>query len=178
MNASTYPRLDGAGRVIHGIGAILLVTLVTAGAAACSGGDSQTVDLTMDARIEGDSIVAEGTTDLPDGAVIVYEVTHEDFGTKDDLEDPVWSLFADGSAPVDGGRYSLSAPVADWPAGDVTVWVAFQAVLGDEVDPASGQPASVMERYGEMGANLTGPNVTESAGNKRVEIEATVSLPD
>lgn len=177
MASATHPRLGGPGRVNHGIGAILLGTLVTAGAAGCGGGDSQTVDLTMDARIEGASIVAEGTTDLPDGAVIVYEVTHEDFGTKDDLEDPVWSLFADGSVPVDGGRYSLSVPVADWPAGDVTVWVAFQAVLSDDVDPGDGQPAAVMERYGEMGARLTGPNVTESAGNKRVEIEATVSLP-
>ena len=130
--------------------------------------DSQAVALTMEARVEDRSIVVEGTTDLPDGALIAYEVTHDDFATSDATMD----LFADGTVPVDGGSYSVTTPVPDWPPGDVTVWVAFQTLL------ASDQPADVVERYGVMGEHLSGSNITESGGLKRVELERTISLTD
>lgn len=150
------------------IGLALAALLVAAG---CGGGDDgQTVDLTMDSRVEGGSIVVDGTTDLPDGALVDYEITHEAFGTIDDLDDPTWDLFADGSVPVTAGTYTITTPVPDWPPGDVTVWVAFQVTL------ASDQPAGVVERYGEMGKKLGGSNVTESAGLRRVELEQTVRL--
>ena len=82
---------------------------------ACGGSGGQTVDLSMDARVDDGTIVVDGTTDLPDGALIAYEVTHQDFGTSDNMDDPVWGLFADGTTPVADGAYSVVIPVADWP---------------------------------------------------------------
>ena len=158
-----------------GTGAALAV--VAALALMACGDSRQTVELSMAPRVEDQGILVEGTTDLPDGARIAYEVTHEAFGTSDDLEDATWDLFADGSVAVRGGRYSATVPVAGWPAGAVTVWVAFQPDFSEAVDAENGQPAGVIDRYGEMGANLTGSNVSESAGLKRVELERTVTLP-
>ncbi len=151
-----------------------VVALVLIG---CGGDAGQTVELAMASKVVGSTIVVEGTTDLPDGARIVYEVTHESFGTSDDFQDVTWGLFADGSVPVEDGGYAFTVPVAGWPAGDVTVWTAFQPDIGEDVDPEHGQPAVVMERYGEMGKHLTGSNVSESSGLKRVELERTVTLP-
>jgi hypothetical protein len=163
-------RIWAPAPIVAAVGALALV--------AC-GASGQSVALSVAPRAVEQAIVIEGTTDLPDGALIAYEVTHDAFGTSDDLQDSTWDLFADGSVPVQGGRYSVNVPVAGWPSGRVTVWVAFQTVLGATIDgqPADGQPADVIERYGNMGENLTGSNVSESGDSKRVELEQTIQLP-
>lgn len=134
---------------------------------ACGGSSGETVDLSLSPRVEGHAIVVEGETDLPDGAMILYEVEHGAYATTEDTMD----LFVPGLVPVSDGRYSVTVPAETWPAGRVTVWVAFQA------HRAGDQPPGVEDRYGLKGKHLTGSNVSEVGALRRVAIERAVTLP-
>jgi hypothetical protein len=97
----------------------------------------------------GSTISVNGTATVPDGAYVAYEVVPARGGTA----------MREGAARVKDGKYSFTANVGSFPSGPVEVWVAFVTVLGGPTYDAK-QPASVLELYGNMGQNITGPNVT------------------
>lgn len=97
----------------------------------------------------GSTISVSGTATVPDGAYVAYEVVPTRGGTA----------MREGAARIKDGKYSFTANAGSFPSGPVEVWVAFVTVLGGPTYDAK-QPVSVLEFYGSMGENITGPNVT------------------
>ena len=134
-----------------------------------------TVALSLNTDLRQRSLVLSGETDLPTGTLIAYEVQHEGFISQPVTEKP--QLFEDGELPVVDGRYKGSVSLAGWRPGRVTVWVAFQTILGTSVK----QPDEVIAKFGKMGENLTGANVTTAGGSaasiKRVQVTREIVIP-
>lgn len=152
----------GAGLGMVAAGAALAMTV------GCAG-EPTTVALEMNARLEGNSLLIDGTTDLPDGALLVYEVRHERYGH--DPETPLDMIFTEGSLAVAGGNFAATVDLALFDPGELQVWVAFQIKL-----PRNGeQPSDIRARFGDRGERLSGPNVTElETGGKHVAAIQTV----
>lgn len=100
----------------------------------------------------GSTISVSGTTSVPDGAFIAYEVVPARDGFP----------IREGAARVQGERFTFNANIAGFPSGPVEVWVAFVTILGGPTYDAT-QPSGVLDLYGGMGQNITGPNVTPGA---------------
>jgi hypothetical protein len=112
------------------------------------------VDFSLIPSLSGRKLFIEGATDLPDGARIAYEVEHEDWKKVDPrIRSAVALTFANGSIPVEHGRYSKMVDLSGWRAGSVSVWAAFEPVIRE-------QPDTVRQKYGKQGEFLIGPNVT------------------
>ncbi|MEK4303567.1 hypothetical protein [Oceanobacillus sp. FSL K6-0251] len=122
---------------------------------------STKVELESNAEIDGNSIVIEGETNLPDDTLIAYEVTHEE-----DFE-----YFVDGEMKVSDGIYTEEIDVNDWPEGELRVWTSFQTILGTSVE----QPEEIIEVFGESGENIEGDNVTEGEIINSVESIQTLN---
>lgn len=122
----------------------------------------ETVALEVDHRSRWRELRVEGTTDLPDGAIVSYQVTHAVAETLPPSEWPALNLFADGTAVVHESRYWTRLNTTDWPVGAVRVQVQF---------PVAPQPTAVRGRYGEFGEHLTGDNVTILGASKVVTAE-------
>lgn len=135
--------------------------LATAASTLAATPDSgQIVELILTPRIQGNLLIIEGQTNLPDRALLMYEAT----------EIAANPMIANGTMPVLAGRYLREVDLNGWHTGTIAVWVAFQTVLqGSET-----QPEEVIQRFGEMGEFLYGENVTEDGGMKRVEVIQTV----
>ena len=125
-----------------------------------TGGEA--VALAVDHRSRWRDLRIEGTTDLPDGAVVSYRVTHALGEELPPSEWPAQNLIADGTAVVQENQYWARLNTTYWPAGDVRVQVRF---------PVAPQPAAVSSRYGEFGEQLTGDNVTILGASKVVTAE-------
>lgn len=108
---------------------------------------STNVEMKSDAKINGNSIVIEGKTNLPNDTLIAYEVTHEE-----DFE-----YFTDGVMKVEDGTYAEEVDINEWPNGEIKVWTSFQTILGTSTE----QPKEIIEVFGEAGENIKGDNVTE-----------------
>jgi len=106
----------------------------------------------------------EGETDLPDGAVVTYHVTHALARAASTEDWPARNLIEAGRATVQGGRYQARVNTLNWPPGEVEAMVQF---------PLPPQPPDVSARYGEFGEQLTGDNVSRMAGVKAVEVTHT-----
>ena len=117
---------------------------------------AQFVELSLNPRIQGNLLIIEGRTDLPNRALLMYEVSQVSTNPK----------VANGTMPVQESRYLRQVDLTGWHAGTIEVWVGFQMLLGSNEN----QPEEVMERFGEMGEHLYGDNVTENGGFKRVEV--------
>lgn len=118
------------------------------------------VELTLEPRLQGQSVVVSGTTNLKEGAYIGYEVEHETY-----LGDMKNSWFKDGNIVVRNGRYSGTVSIAGWPRGEIKVWVTFMSFLKE-------QPEWAKTLYGEGGKDVDGPTVKLAGqGIKRAEIE-------
>ena len=102
------------------------------------------------------------TTDLPDGAVVTYQMTHAAAGELPRGEWPARNLIADGTAVVQGGVYWARLNTTYWPPGRVDVRVQF---------PVAPQPDAVQRRYGPFGEHLTGDNVSDVGGARVVTAE-------
>jgi hypothetical protein len=100
----------------------------------------------------GSTISVSGTATVPDGAFIAYEVVPARDGFP----------IREGAARVQGERFTFNANIAGFPSGPVEVWVAFVTILGGPTYDAT-QPSGVLDLYGGMGQNITGPNVTPGA---------------
>jgi hypothetical protein len=139
------------------------------------------VALTITPSVSGRTLVIDGQTDLPDGALISYELLH-DLRYRElypDETGPPPSFAADehatpqilsGSMKVADGRFNGTASLADWPPGTVHVSVYF--------DPDPEQPSDVRAKYGGNNEHLGGTNVVQDSDGLRSAVaKATVSLP-
>ena len=123
---------------------------------------TEPVTLTVGHRSEWRVLWLEGETDLPDGAIVNYRVTHGLARTAPADEWPATNMIESGRATVQGGQYWTRINTFRWPAGEVRILVQF---------PLPPQPPAVLTRYGELGVHLTGDNVTNLDGMKAVEVE-------
>ena len=104
----------------------------------------------------------EGKTDLPDGAVLSYRVTHAVTDEVPVNEWPARNLISDGTAVVQAGQYWASLNTTYWPRGQVRVRIEF---------PIAPQPDAVRQQYGEFGEQLAGDNVTTLGTSKVLSVE-------
>jgi hypothetical protein len=158
-----------------------VLALAVVGLCGCSkkaSHEKYEIAFSLSPSLSGRTIMVAGTTDLPDGALINYEIEHEqykhvDFGSdrKKFLKE-VNLTFADGSTPVKSGHYAHAVDISGWRPGSVQVWAAFEPVM---------QPESVAEKYGKQGEYLKGSNVNTTEVAKtgsfsRVELTRTVHI--
>ena len=112
----------------------------------------------------------EGTTDLPDSAVIEWELRHEQLFTRHDI--PISRMATEGHAVVHNHRYTATIDLSQWPSGSVEVWVAFQPQ-----SYGTRQPLFISRIYGANGEWIEGKNVSiHPAHMRRVEIVEHVQL--
>ena len=129
-----------------------------------------TVELALQVARDGVLVRLEGTTDLSDGAVLAYELRHEDVDY--DPETPRDMLFREGRTTVSGGRYAIEVDISSFEPGEIEVWLAFQM---DFINSDLTQPAHIIRQFGERGELLEGDNVTDlGEDGKRVELIDTV----
>ena len=120
---------------------------------------AEAVMLAVDHETRWRELRIEGATDLPDGAVVSYQITH---GLANELPRGDWpaqNLITDGAAVVQGGVYWARLNTTYWPPGRVDVLVQF---------PVAPQPEPVRLRYGPFGEHLTGDNVSSLGGSRVV----------
>jgi hypothetical protein len=122
----------------------------------------QTVQIRLNPYLQGSLLVIEGSTDLPNRTLLLYEAKEGSTNPK----------VVNGTFPVLDGRFSRQVDLTGWHAGTIAVWVGFQTLL----DGSEKQPEEIIERFGEMGEFLYGDNVTETDGLKRVEVIQTVEF--
>ena len=164
-------RIDPAGRALLGLLAAAALWTGCAPAPAGEGveaapggpgGGTETVALAVEHRTRWRELWIEGGTDLPDGAVVTWQVTHALGNELPRGEWPAQNLIADGTAVVEDGAYWTRLNTTYWPPGRVDVRVQFPVAL---------QPEPVRLRYGEFGEHLTGGNVTSLGGSRVVTAE-------
>ena len=106
-----------------------------------------------------------GSGNLPDGALISYEVKHEGFDVGD------YDGYETGQIEFNGGTFTFEMSVADWPTGHALIKLVF------EMQPTGDmQPAVIIEAYGENGERLTGPNVEDFGGRKTIAVFAEAEI--
>ena len=132
------------------------------GAASDAGSDREPVQLSFEHRSEWRQLWIEGTTDLPDGAFVDYQVAHEMSDTTPAGEWPATNLIESGRASVTEGHFWTRINTFNWPRGSVRIVVQF---------PVPPQPAEVDARYGRLGERLAGDNVITVAGARIIEVE-------
>ena len=148
--------LAGCGQIPAGAG------VDDAGAAAAGSSGTETVLLAVGHETRWRDLRIEGETDLPDGAVVTWQVTHALANQLPRGEWPAQNLIADGTAVVQDGVYWTRLNTTYWAPGRVDVLVRF---------PVAPQPDPVRLRYGEFGEHLTGENVTSLGGSRVVTVE-------
>lgn len=124
--------------------------------------EQETVVLEVDHRTRWRDLRLEGTTDLPDGAVVTYILTHALSSELPPSDWPAQNLIADGTAVVQTGRYWAQFNTTYWPPGKVDIQVQF---------PVAPQPDIVRARYGEFGERLAGQNVRSLGASNVVSTE-------
>ena len=106
------------------------------------------VSLTATGTIEGDTLIIDGTTDLPDNTIVMGLIVPI-------VKDPTPWPFSDfGPMTVTAGKFSSRVPVVYYRAGAITVHITFQTF-------AWVQPQEVINQYGAHGEYLAGENVSE-----------------
>ena len=133
-----------------------------AAAAAAGNSGTETVLLAVGHQTRWRDLRIEGETDLPDGAVVTWRVTHALANELPRGEWPAQNLIADGTAVVQDGVYWTRLNTTYWLPGRVDVVVQF---------PVAPQPDAVRLRYGDFGENLTGDNVSALGGSRIVTAE-------
>jgi hypothetical protein len=126
-----------------------------------SAGDAVQLELT-EAVVENGRLRLQGTTDVPDGAILRYRVEHDGFASGD------FDGQLLGELTVANGAFSADMDVDGWPRGHAFTWISMEM---------HGQPASVVEAYGADGERLAGPDVIRVADGNKVEIKVDVELP-
>jgi hypothetical protein len=112
------------------------------------------VETTMDITtlIEGRILTVQGTTSLADGALIDCETWHE---SEDDGIGPL-KYATSVEAVVKSGTFVCRADLTGWPSGTVRADASF-------IPYEEGQPADVIDRYGEYGEHLSGTGVFQDS---------------
>ncbi|HZL06228.1 MAG TPA: hypothetical protein VFE45_12580, partial [Coriobacteriia bacterium] len=115
---------SGRRRLLLGAIAVVLVLAIVAAVRGGEGADEGApVELTLETTRAGDDLELGGATNLPDGALLAYEVGR-DYG---DEPPPAEPYFTAGTTAVADGRYQMV--ILDAPRGRIEVCVAFQTVL-------------------------------------------------
>lgn len=128
------------------------------------------VSLDVQVQLDGNAVHVTGTTDLPDGAVLSYELRHEHLGH--DVETPRDMLFAEGLLIVVDGRLDAILDVSLFDSGSIEVDVAFSSILPGGRE----QPADVQARFGRRLESVVGPNVRLAEdGSRRVSVSRTIA---
>ena len=115
--------------------------------------------LLIESHLVNGELVVQGTTDLPDGALLQYNVWH----ARDDIEGDY------GELSVSDGRFDFKTDVSRWPAGEVKVQVAFSA--------GPFQPEPVIAEFGVHGEKLGGPHVEDDSGRPTMKVLEITDLP-
>ena len=127
------------------------------------------VNLTMEASMEGDALAIEGTADLPDGALVGYEVRHDRLPW--DTETPEWMLFTEGIIEVLDGTFETVVDTSLLDSGRFEVYVAFRPDLPGGIR----QPTPIREQFGEQGEKLHGPNVVLDGNQRSIRVTRNVT---
>ncbi len=127
-----------------------------------AGSGTETVALAVGHETRWRQLRIEGETDLPDGAVVTWQVTHALANELPRGDWPAQNLLADGEAVVQDGVYWTRINTTYWTPGRVDVRVQF---------PVAPQPDPVRLRFGEFGEHLTGENVASLGGSRVVTAE-------
>ena len=131
---------------------------------------ARNVTLTNNPHMAGRTLIIEGKTDLPDQAVIEWELRHEQLFTRRDI--PISHMATEGHAIVHDHHYSVAIDLSHWPAGSVEVWVAFQPL-----SYGTRQPARISQIYGQNGEWIEGENVViHPAHMRRIEVIKHIRL--
>jgi hypothetical protein len=118
------------------------------------------IELTLDGERKGSDIFFYGSTNLPDGVFIVYEVTiPEQFSQG--IENPYYEA---GNLIIKDSKFS--GKVSNVPNLKAEIWIAFQTILGTDIK----QPQGVIDKYGELGEKMKGENMVKSGDIKRIEL--------
>jgi len=120
------------------------------------GGIGATATLELAPTVQGHAVSIHGTTDLPDGAVLVIELIQLDQwqressdGVAPEVETSPWARLE--YVIVQAGRFEVTSDVTGWPAGRGIATAYFW------IDPT--QPDAVIARFGARGERLRGPDV-------------------
>ena len=121
--------------------------------AALGGCGAGTMDahISITASVAGNTINVTGTTNLPDGSILLVYVVHEVEQLPFDAERSV--------AVVDG-RFEVQVDTIGWPAG------AARASAWFGMDPP-GQPANVVQLVGPRGERIRGDQTHENEFGSR-----------
>ena len=177
--------LKGAGLIkppdgiLRRLRPLLWIAIGVAAAAALIAGPrfvagiNATATMSLSATVEGDSVMIDGTTDLPDGAQVSVEALQLDEWVRanDAGIQPAGSPWARyETATVQGGGFSATIPLTDWPAG------RGQAVAYFWMD--STQPEAAVDRFGRTGDRLRGPEVVADPDYGPIlEVQVPFSIP-
>jgi len=108
------------------------------------------VELTLDGERKGSDVIFYGTTNLPDGVLLAYEVSLPETLLEEEY------FWEEGRLTIKDGKYS--GKVSNVPEGKAEIWVAFTTILGTDVEDK--QPQGVIDKYGAGGEKMKGDNVT------------------
>lgn len=142
--------------------AALAAALTACGGAGPAPPAAAPVELAVEHRSEWRMLWLEGAANLPDGAYVNYQVTHEAAGVTDVADWPATNLIESGRSAVQDGAWWAQISTFNWPPGTVRVVARF---------PLPPQPPHVVERYGEFGERLAGEHVAEVRGVRTVAVE-------
>jgi hypothetical protein len=132
------------------------------------------VAIDADATIDGETLLLEGSANLPDGTILVVVVTHEQTSNPAACpSEPLERCTAKTDAEVEDGAFTAEVDIAEWPPGRIDVRVALELEEGRNDD----QPDRVIERYGENGERLRGDQVIEADGAFIVELVVSIDYP-
>lgn len=144
------------------------------------------VALTATLTVDGDTVTVSGTSNLPDGAVLVYELSTP-LSVSEVLRDSEGGVPA-GDATITSGAYAFTVTSEGWgelglcDALPLELWVSYYPYA--EVARLSAvipeQPDSLYALHGENGELITGAvppaelrKLPQPGGSQRVELTVT-----
>ena len=149
---------------------IFSLLLLSSFLVVCCASPPPTVELAMTVERDGGLVHIDGNTDLPDDAILAFEVRHE--GYEIDPETPIDMLFAEGLTTVSNGEFHIEVNISSFEPGEIEIWVAFQMRF---INSSRTQPRQVIRQFGDRGELLQGDNVTDHGEDgKRVELSQTI----
>ena len=106
-----------------------------------------------------------GSGNLPDGALISYEVKHDGFDNGD------YDGYGTGQIEFSRGSFTFEMSVNDWPTGHALIRLTF------EMRPSGAQqPTAVLGAYGENGEKLVGPKVKDFGGRNTITVSGEAEI--
>lgn len=130
------------------------------------------LEISLETDVADHQLIVTGNINLPDGALLTYEIKHAGLLTEVCTSKPPEHCFTDGQVEVRSESWLISEDLSEWPEGDVEIWVAFQTIMGTKTS----QPPEIIATYGPLGENITGPQATAAGPLTRAEITTSVNI--